>query len=153
MLKIGLGYDIHKLIPGKKLILGGVELPGDFGPLSHSDGDALVHALIDSLLSPLGAGDIGTLFPDTDAKWKDSDSTEILKSVKQNYLANIKIQNIDCIVILDKPKISPFIKEMKDRLSACLGISETQIGIKGKTSENTKVNSVECYVVSLMEII
>jgi 2-C-methyl-D-erythritol 2,4-cyclodiphosphate synthase len=152
MLKIGLGYDLHKLIFGKKLILGGVELPGEYGPLAHSDGDALVHAIVDSLLSPIGAGDIGTLFPDTDEKWKGAVSLDFLKAVKQNHLKNTVIQNIDCVVILDKPKIYPHIPEMKKKLAGCLGIAENQIGIKGKTSENTKVSSVECYAVSLLDI-
>ena len=99
MLKVGFGYDIHRLETGRRLFIGGVLIPSDFGAVAHSDGDALINALIDSLLSPLGAGDIGALFPDTDVAWKDISSLELLK-ITTDELKDIRIVNIDCTVFL-----------------------------------------------------
>ncbi len=151
MLKVGFGYDIHRLETGRRLFIGGVLIPSDFGAVAHSDGDALIHAPIDSLLSPLGAGDIGALFPDTDVAWKDISSLELLK-ITTDELKDIRIVNIDCTVILDRVKIFPFIREMKRNISQILDIEPDQIGIKGKTSENTKLSSIECYTISLLDI-
>jgi 2-C-methyl-D-erythritol 2,4-cyclodiphosphate synthase len=152
MLRIGLGYDLHKLVAGRKLILGGVEMESDFGSLAHSDGDALIHALVDSFLSPIGAPDIGTLFPDSSESNHGISSLEILRSIKEKYLLDVEILSLDAVVILDRPKIAPYLTEMKQTLARILEISEGRIGIKGKTSENTKPSSVECYVVSLLEV-
>ena len=153
MLKIGFGYDIHRLEEGRRLYIGGVEIPADCGAIAHSDGDVLIHSLIDSLLSPVGAGDIGALFPDTDNKWKGISSLELLKIASEgDKFKNVKIINIDCTVILDRVKILPFTQDMKKIISRVLGIQADQIGIKGKTSENTKLFSIECYTVALLDI-
>ena len=152
MLKIGLGYDLHKLAPGRKLILGGVELPGKWGCVAHSDGDALIHAVIDSLLSPMNLGDIGSLFPDTDEQFRGISSMKLLEKTVGLVAGKLEIQNIDCVVILDQPKILLYLAEMKKNIAGVLGIPENRIGIKGKTSENTRLTSVECHAVVLMEI-
>lgn len=150
-MKIGIGYDIHKLVGGRKLVIGGTEVICEYGALAHSDGDVLIHSLVDSLVSGLGIGDVGTLFPDTDDSLKGISSVEILKRVKEQHLAEVEVLNIDCVVVLDKPKIFPYIPRMKAKLAEILGIPEHVIGIKGKTSEGTRLSTIECTVVSLIE--
>jgi 2-C-methyl-D-erythritol 2,4-cyclodiphosphate synthase len=152
MLKIGIGYDLHRLIKNREFILGGVKIEGPFGPDAHSDGDAFIHALADSILSPLGAPDIGFLYPDTDASFKGLKSMEILENIRDNYLRNCSIVNIDGVVILDSPKISPYIPEMKKSISEVLGITVNRIGIKAKTTENTRPFIVECQIVTLLDV-
>jgi 2-C-methyl-D-erythritol 2,4-cyclodiphosphate synthase len=151
MQKIGIGYDIHKLVGGRKLIIGGTEVICEYGAMAHSDGDVLIHSLVDSLVSGLGVGDIGTLFPDTDDTLKGISSVEILKRVKEQFLADVEILNIDSVVVLDKPKIYPYIPRMRAKLAEVLGISEHLIGIKGKTSEGTRLSTIECTVVTLID--
>ncbi len=151
MVKVGIGYDIHKLVGGRKLIIGGTEVICEYGPLAHSDGDVLIHALVDALVSGLGVGDIGTLFPDSDDSLKGISSVEILKRVKEQHLGSVDIVNVDSVVVLDKPKIFPYIPRMKQKLSEVLGIPEHSIGIKGKTSEGTRLSTIESTVVVLME--
>jgi 2-C-methyl-D-erythritol 2,4-cyclodiphosphate synthase len=151
MLKIGIGYDIHKLVGGRKLVIGGTEVICEYGALAHSDGDVLIHALVDSLVSGLGIGDIGILFPDTDDSLKGISSVEILKRVKEQHLSDVEVMNIDCVVVLDRPKIFPYIPRMKAKIAEVLGIPEHVIGIKGKTSEGTRLSTIECTVVSLIE--
>ena len=153
MLKIGLGYDLHRLVYGRALILGGVRIDSRFGEAAHSDGDAFIHALADSILSPLGAPDIGVLFPDSDENIKDLNSIEILKSVRDKYLGKSRIVNIDGVVIVDSPKIYSYIPDMKKTIAEVLGISSTMISIKGKTTEHTRPFSVECYVVTLLDAV
>lgn len=150
-MKIGIGYDIHKLVGGRKLVIGGTEIICEYGALAHSDGDVLIHSLVDSLVSGLGIGDIGTLFPDTDDSLKGISSVEILKRVKEQNLSEVEVLNIDCVVVLDKPKIYPYIPRMKAKIAEVLGIPEHVIGIKGKTSEGTRLSTIECTVVSLIE--
>jgi 2-C-methyl-D-erythritol 2,4-cyclodiphosphate synthase len=151
MVKIGLGYDLHRLVYGKPLVLGGVNIESSFGSEAHSDGDAFIHALVDSILSPLGAPDIGVLFPDSDEAAKGMNSLDILKKIKDKYLAGSTIINIDGVVILDNPKIAAHIPEIKKILSEALGIPAGRIGIKGKTSEHTRPFTVECHVVTLLD--
>lgn len=135
-IRVGLGIDIHKFGSNRKLVLGGVHIPYELGLIGHSDADAVSHAVIDALLGAASLGDIGQYFPDTDPAWKDSDSILLLK----NAWAKIStsgwiIQNIDCAILLEKPKIAPYIEEMKMNLSQALGISQDQIGIKATTAE------------------
>ncbi len=151
MLKIGLGYDLHRLVHGRAFILGGVIIKSRFGAAAHSDGDAFIHALVDSILSPLGAPDIGVLYPDSDDSIKGINSISMLKCVRDNYLLNCRIINIDGVVILDSPKIYPYIPEMRKTIAEVLGISSDRIGIKGKTSEHTRPFTVECHVVTLLD--
>ena len=151
MIKAGIGYDLHKLVRGRKLIIGGVEIESEWGCLAHSDGDVLVHSIIDSLLSVTSEEDIGTVFPDNNKDFKDISSLKLLEIVKEKYLKAIKILSIDNVIIIDKPKISPYIREMKGKIAKILAIPEEFIGIKGKTSENTKMFSIECYTVTIIE--
>ncbi|MCX7820870.1 MAG: 2-C-methyl-D-erythritol 2,4-cyclodiphosphate synthase [Brevinematales bacterium] len=151
MIKAGIGYDLHRLVKGRELILGGEKIESEWGCLAHSDGDVLIHSLIDSIVSPALKLDIGKLFPDNEENYKDISSLELLKIVKQQYLKNIKILSIDSVIILDKPKIGNFIPKMIKNISSILEIDEEIISIKGKTSENTRLFSVESYTVSLIE--
>lgn len=134
--RIGLGYDIHRLVEGRELIIGGVRITHEKGLLGHSDADVLVHAIIDALLGALALDDIGTLFPDTDPKYKNIDSTILLKNVykivkKEGY----KISNIDSNIIAQNPKMMPYIPKMKEILADILEINPADISIKAKTKE------------------
>ena len=141
MFRIGQGFDIHRLVEGRKLILGGVEIPHTKGLLGHSDADALIHAIIDALFGALALGDIGTHFPDTDPKYKDIDSTILLKEVYKIILENgYKINNIDNTIIIEEPKMKPYIKLMQKKLSSIFNIEENKISIKAKTME--KMDSI-----------
>ena len=135
-IKAGLGYDIHKLEKGRKLFLGGVEIDFPKGLKGHSDGDCLVHAIIDALMGARGESDIGQIFPDTDPKYKDVRSTELLKQVVSRIKEqNLEIMNIDSIVIAEEPKLASYIHQMKDVLSPILEIRKDDLGIKAKTNE------------------
>jgi len=133
---VGIGYDSHRFVKGKPLFLGGIEIPFEFGLESHTDGDILIHALIDALLGAIAYKDIGRIFKDTDEKYKGVRSTELLKSVSDILKEkNAKIVNIDATLILEKPKISPHVEKIKETLSNLLGIEKERISIKGKTNE------------------
>ena len=134
-MRIGLGYDSHRFADGRKLIIGGVEIPYKEGLLGHSDADVLCHAIADAIIGALGKGDIGTYFPDTDPKWEDAVSIELLKSIVE--LARINgyaIAWIDSTIIAERPKLFPYIEKMKAALSRT-GISSGHINIKAKTNE------------------
>ena len=134
-MRIGLGYDSHRLTEGRKLIIGGVKIPFEKGLTGHSDADVLCHAIIDAIIGALGLGDIGKHFPDTDAKWKDASSIELLsKTVELIRKNNFEILWIDTTIIAEKPKLEPFIKKMKENLSKT-GIPLDLINIKAKTNE------------------
>ena len=135
-MRIGHGYDVHKLVEGRKLILGGVEVPHDLGLLGHSDADVLVHAVMDALLGAAALGDIGGLFPDTDPKYKGADSMALLAEVcrligEKGY----NISNIDSTVIAQKPKLKPFIDQMKKNIADVCGIDEECVNVKATTEE------------------
>ncbi len=135
-MRTGIGYDVHKLTAGRKLVLGGVAIEHIAGLEGHSDADVLVHAIMDALLGAAGLSDIGVYFPDTDIKYKDISSITLLGMVKVSVKdAGYRILNIDSVVILEEPKISPFIPMMKKNISEALGIKVDQIGIKATTSE------------------
>ena len=141
MFKIGLGYDIHKLVEDRDLIIGGVKITHEKGLLGHSDADVLVHAIIDALLGAAGLADIGTLFPDTDAKYKDADSVILLKHVYELIKSKgYKINNIDSNIIAQAPKMMPYIPKMKEIISRVLELDFENISIKAKTKE--KLDSV-----------
>jgi 2-C-methyl-D-erythritol 2,4-cyclodiphosphate synthase len=134
--KIGIGYDIHKLQEGRKLFLGGVEIPFSKGSIGHSDGDCLIHAIIDALLGALGEGDIGQLFPDTDHRYRNIRSTKLLEIVLDRVRKNNgSIHHIDCIIIAESPKIGPHIPRIKQALCPILQIETNDLGIKAKTNE------------------
>ena len=137
MIRIGHGYDVHRLTAGRKLILGGVEIEnGGIGLLGHSDADVLLHAISDSLLGACALGDIGKHFPDTDEAFKDADSLELLKKVGE-IIANggYKINNVDATVIAQAPKLSPFIDEMRNNIANALEISIDRVSVKATTEE------------------
>ena len=135
-MRIGFGYDVHKLVKGRKLILGSVEIPYGKGLLGHSDADVLIHAICDSMLGAAGLQDIGHYFPNKDAKWKDSSSLILLKECRNLLVKKkLKIINIDCTLLLEEPKISPYINEMKKNLCKTLKIKEDQLAIKSTTCE------------------
>lgn len=135
-MRIGIGYDVHKLVEGRKLILGGVKIKHVKGLLGHSDADVLVHAIMDSILGALGLGDIGKHFPDTDNEYKDIDSMKLLKNVYNKMKnMNYKINNVDCIIVAQKPKLAPFIDEMKSNIANTLNTELENINIKATTTE------------------
>lgn len=135
-MRIGMGYDVHKLVEERELILGGVKIPYKLGLLGHSDADVLLHAIMDSLLGAAALGDIGKHFPDTDSKYKGISSIELLKHVG-NLLGkhNFKIGNIDATIIAQKPKMAPYILEMRENIASALNISINQINVKATTEE------------------
>lgn len=136
MYRIGTGYDIHQLIEGRDLIIGGVKITHEKGLLGHSDADVLIHALIDAMLGALALDDIGTLFPDTDSKYKNIDSTMLLKKVYELILdKGYGIVNIDSNIIAQAPKMMPYIPKMKEVLCKILDISNDDLSIKAKTKE------------------
>lgn len=134
--RIGIGYDIHRLVEGRALIVGGVKIPYEKGLLGHSDADVLVHAIIDALLGAMAMEDIGTLFPDTDDRFKDADSLLLLKKVYDKVQAQgYWINNIDTNIIAQAPKMMPYIPEMKAVIALILGLETMDISIKAKTKE------------------
>ena len=136
MIKTGVGYDIHKLARGKKLFVGGVEVKSDFGSIGHSDGDALIHAIVDSLLGASTLGDIGQFFPSEDVKWKDIHSLYFLEVVEKKIKSSgYKINHIDSVVILEKPRLSDYIIKMRTNISSTLKIDISQISVKATTAD------------------
>jgi 2-C-methyl-D-erythritol 2,4-cyclodiphosphate synthase len=136
MVHVGIGYDVHQLAAGRKLILGGVEIPHTKGLDGHSDADALMHAICDAVLGALGEEDIGHFFPNTDPRWKGAPSKVFLQeAARQVAFKQGKIVNIDATVIAQAPKIYPFIREMKIRIAEALGVNVQQIGVKATTNE------------------
>jgi 2-C-methyl-D-erythritol 2,4-cyclodiphosphate synthase len=134
--RCGIGYDLHRLAEGRKLIVGGIELPFDKGPVGHSDGDVLAHAMCDALFGAAGLGDIGKLFPDTDPEWKGANSLLFLEHARKLLSGkNFAIEYIDAVVILEKPKLGPHFPKMREALARSLGISTEQISLKAKTNE------------------
>lgn len=136
MFRIGIGNDTHRLARGRRLILGGVHIESEFGAEGHSDADALAHAVIDAILGALALGDIGAHFPDTDSRWKNADSLELLRAVRERMQAEgYAIVNIDSIVMLERPRLRPHIEEMRARLAAALETDANNVSVKAKTGE------------------
>ncbi|OFI05514.1 2-C-methyl-D-erythritol 2,4-cyclodiphosphate synthase [Clostridium acetireducens DSM 10703] len=135
-MRVGIGYDVHKLVENRNLILGGVEINYKKGLLGHSDADVLIHSIMDSLLGAASLGDIGKLFPDNDEQYKNISSLLLLSKVKNIiYSKGYSINNIDSVIIAQKPKLSPFINDMKKNICTILNIKEDQINIKATTEE------------------
>ena len=156
MLRIGNGYDVHVLTEGRKLVLGGVEIPHTKGVLGHSDGDVLVHAIMDAMLGALALGDIGQHFPDTDMQYKNIDSMLLLSKVKELiYSKGYKIINLDSIIVLQKPKVKPYIEAMRKRKAEVLEIEVDQVSVKATTEEKLGFtgdeSGVKSYCVVLLE--
>ncbi|HVB35952.1 MAG TPA: 2-C-methyl-D-erythritol 2,4-cyclodiphosphate synthase [Candidatus Acidoferrales bacterium] len=152
----GIGYDLHRLAPNRKLMIGGIEIPFEKGSVGHSDGDVLSHAICDALLGAAGLGDIGTHFPDTDPKWRGVSSLVFLRQVRQ-YLErkNWKIRHIDAIVVAERPKLGPHFAAMREALAKALAISVDQINLKAKTQEGIgeigRGEALAAYVIATIE--
>jgi 2-C-methyl-D-erythritol 2,4-cyclodiphosphate synthase len=134
--RIGQGYDVHALTPGRKLILGGVEIPHHSGLLGHSDADVLLHAITDALLGAAGLGDIGGMFPDTDSRWKGADSRLLLREAMAAVTrAGWQLGNVDATIIAQAPRVKPYVAAMQANIATDLGVTPGAINIKGKTTE------------------
>ena len=135
-MRIGTGYDVHKLVEGRKLILGGVEIPHSMGLLGHSDADVLLPAISDASLGAAALGDIGLHFPDTDDKWKDADSLELLRACYEMVKKKgCRLGNLDATILAQKPKLRPYIDEMRNNIARALAVSIDQVSIKATTEE------------------
>lgn len=135
-MRIGHGYDVHQLVAGRNLVLGGVKIPHDKGLLGHSDADALIHAICDACLGAAGLGDIGRHFPDTDVQYKNIDSRVLLRKVREQLHARgFRVANVDSTVIAQAPKLAPYVEQMTANIAADLGISREQINVKATTTE------------------
>ena len=156
MLRIGNGYDVHKLVEGRKLMLGGVEIPHTKGVLGHSDGDVLLHAITDAIIGALGLGDIGLHFPDNDENLKDIDSAILLKKINNIMKEkNYRIVNLDSIIVIQKPKLRPHIDSIRDNIAKILEIEPELVNVKAKTEEKLGFTGdetgVKSYCVVLLE--
>lgn len=152
---VGIGYDIHALVEGRRLVIGGVEIPYVRGLSGHSDADVLLHAVCDALLGAAGEQDIGELFPDTDPRYRGIDSRELLRSVaKMLSEKGFSIDNIDTVVIAQEPPLAPFKKQIRQEISRVLNIGEERIGIKAKTNEHLgeigRKEAIAAYAVALV---
>jgi 2-C-methyl-D-erythritol 2,4-cyclodiphosphate synthase len=156
MIRVGLGRDIHRLIKGRRFLLGGIELISDRGELGHSDGDALAHAVTDAVLGAAGIGDIGALFPPSESAWKDADSMTLLRTaftmVKNSGWL---VVNLDCVVCCEKPKLLPYREQIRFSLAQALDLDPSAVFVKGKTGEGLDAvgegRAVEAWAVCLLE--
>ena len=156
MMRVGIGYDIHKLVEGRAMVIGGIEIPCLRGPEAHSDGDVLIHAVCDALLGAMGKGDIGMRYPDTDPKHKDVSSKGFLKDVSELVKSEgFKIANLDCVIIAEEPKIGPYREDIISSVSTILETSTEIINVKGKTAEKLgaigKGEAISAHAVVLLE--
>jgi 2-C-methyl-D-erythritol 2,4-cyclodiphosphate synthase len=134
--RTGIGYDSHRLTAGRRLVIGGVQLPSERGLAGHSDADVLAHALIDALLGAAGLGDIGERFPASDERWRDADSIELLRSVVASVVAEgLQIVNVDCTVVIEAPKLSPHRQAIRERLATALAVELGQVNVKASSGE------------------
>ena len=155
-MRIGHGYDVHALVPGRKLILGGVEIPYELGLDGHSDADVLLHAVMDALLGAAGLGDIGLHFPDTDMHYKGADSRKLLECVGEKIKeAGYKVGNIDVTMIAQRPKLRPFIPRMQENIAETLGIDLERVNVKATTEEHLgftgEGKGMSCHAVCLLD--
>ena len=155
-MRIGHGYDVHRLVAGRELILGGVKIPHTLGLLGHSDADVLLHAVSDALLGAAGLGDIGKHFPDTDPQYKGADSLKLLQIVGQRVTAaGYRVSNIDVTMIAQKPKLRPHIETMERNIASALGIDASRVNVKATTEERLGFTGsgegMACHAVCLLE--
>jgi 2-C-methyl-D-erythritol 2,4-cyclodiphosphate synthase len=155
-MRIGHGYDVHRLVEGRDLIIGGVKIPHTLGLLGHSDADVLLHAVSDALLGAAGMGDIGKHFPDTDPQYKGADSLKLLEIVGQKVVGSgYHISNIDVTMIAQKPKLRPYIEEMEGNIARALNIDASRVNVKATTEERLGFTGTEegmsCHAVCLLE--
>jgi len=156
MARIGFGYDVHRLVPGRELVLGGVHIPYKLGLLGHSDADAAVHALMDAILGAMGMGDIGTHFPDSDPQYKNADSLDLLSKVRTLMeKAGYFLGNADLTIAAQEPKLAPYIPQMRRRIANIFGCGENKISVKATTEEGLGFTGeklgIKCYAVCLLE--
>jgi 2-C-methyl-D-erythritol 2,4-cyclodiphosphate synthase len=154
-IRIGNGYDIHRLVTARPLILGGVTIPHELGLLGHSDADVLTHAIMDAMLGALSLGDIGHYFPPNDPQWAGADSLKLLEQVHQLIQKDgWRIGNIDSVIIAERPKLKPHIGSMRDRLATVLGLNPNQVGIKATTNEKLgpegREEGISAYAVAVL---
>ena len=154
-IRIGHGYDVHRLTEGRPLILGGVHIPYERGLLGHSDADVLAHAVMDALLGAAALGDIGGLFPDSDERWRGADSLRLLKQVTALLAENgWEIGNVDATVLAQAPKLAPYIPEMRQKLAAAMGVDASQVSVKATTEEHLGFTGagegMACHAVALL---
>ena len=155
MIRVGLGYDLHTLVPNRRLMLGGIEIPFELGEAGHSDGDVLLHAITDALLGASGLGDIGEFFPPSDEKWKNADSKMLLKTAWNKIIEDgWKLENLDCVINIEKPKILCHRREIINSIAKVLECDENQIFVKAKTGEKIgeigKSQAVAAWTVCLL---
>jgi 2-C-methyl-D-erythritol 2,4-cyclodiphosphate synthase len=153
--RAGIGYDLHRLAEGRPLVIGGITVPFDKGPVGHSDGDVLAHAMCDALFGAAGLGDIGSHFPDTDPKWKGANSLLFLEHARKMLdEKQLKIEHIDAVVILEKPKLGPHFPKMREALAKSLGVNLECIHLKAKTNEGVDAvgrgEAIAAYVVATL---
>ena len=155
-MRVGMGYDIHRLVKDRPLLLGGIEIPSDKGELGYSDGDVLSHSVIDALLGPAGLGDIGSNFPPGDERFRDISSRLLVRRTREMCAAaGWSIRNVDCVVVLEAPRLRPFADAIRARLAEDLGVAVDRITVKAKTKEGLDAagagEAVEAYAVALLE--
>jgi 2-C-methyl-D-erythritol 2,4-cyclodiphosphate synthase len=156
LIRCGIGYDLHRLTEGRPLMIGGIHVPFDKGPVGHSDGDVLAHALCDALLGASGLGDIGTHFPDSDPKWKGANSLTFLEHTRKLLdERKLHINHLDAIVVLERPKLGPHFPKMREALAKALGISPDQISLKAKNNEAVDAvgrgEAIACHTIATLE--
>ena len=155
-MRVGMGYDVHRLVPDRPLILGGVKIDYELGLLGHSNADCLLHAIMDALLGAAAMGDIGKHFPDTDEKYKGADSAVLMKEVGRMLAeAGFRVGNIDATIIAQKPKMAPHIESMRERIAEVLGIDISRINVKATTEEGLGFTGeglgISCQAIALLE--
>ncbi|MBC1547802.1 2-C-methyl-D-erythritol 2,4-cyclodiphosphate synthase [Listeria sp. FSL L7-1435] len=154
MIRIGQGYDVHKLVYDRELIIGGIKIPYEKGLLGHSDADVLLHAITDAIIGAIGAGDIGHFFPDTDMAFKDADSAELLTEIWQKVEADgFRLGNLDATIIAEKPKMAPHVELMKQRIAELLHANPTQVNVKATTTEKLGFTGREEGIASLAVVL
>ncbi len=154
MIRIGQGYDVHKLAYDRELIVGGIKIPYEKGLLGHSDADVLLHAITDAIIGAIGAGDIGHFFPDTDMAFKDADSAELLEEIWQKVEADgFRLGNLDATIIAEKPKMAPYVEQMKLRIAELLHADSAQFNVKATTTEKLGFTGREEGIASLAVVL
>lgn len=155
-MRIGIGYDVHKLVSGRPLVLGGIEIPYDMGLLGHSDADVLIHSIMDSLLGAAALGDIGKYFPDTNGEYKDISSLVLLERVRDILNENgYNVSNIDSVVVAQMPKLAPYIEQMREEISNALKININSVSVKATTTERLgfegRLEGISAHAVCIIE--